>query len=60
MSQLSPDEAEKRYQRLFRLYSELQQELDSLEKEGHKIVAELRAAIDKKKMEQALKNIKGE
>lgn len=60
MSQSIDEETKARYERLFRLYNELQKEFENLEKKGHKIVGELRAAIDHKKMEQALKNIKGE
>ena len=61
MPQPSLDEETKaRYERLFRLYKELKQEFESLEKEGHEIVGELRTALDHKKKEQVLKNIKGD
>jgi hypothetical protein len=55
---LKKQASEIRYRRLLDLCQQLKDELDALEKEGHKISGEIRKAIDKEKMEQILKNIK--
>ncbi len=46
-----------RYQRLHNLYLQLNNELATLEKEGHGLVEEIQAAIDKEKIDQIFQSI---
>ena len=46
-----------RYQRIYHLYTQLNSELAELEKQGHTIIGEINAAIDKQKIDSILQKI---
>ncbi len=58
MSDLPLDQKDAaRYERLFRLYEELNKELDQLEAEGNSLGRRVQEAIDKEKMAKIFKTI---